>query len=62
MKAKVDAELCGGYGLCEDICPEVFELKNGISTVKVDQIPSELEEKCKQAEHECPTHAISVGT
>ena len=62
MKVKVDTELCGGYGVCENICPEVFELKGGTSTVKVDQVPSEFEDKCKQAQQECPTDAISVDS
>jgi len=27
MKAAVDKDLCTGCGLCEDTCPEVFEVK-----------------------------------
>jgi ferredoxin len=28
MKAVVDKDLCTGCGLCEDTCPEVFEMKD----------------------------------
>ncbi|GAH99283.1 unnamed protein product, partial [marine sediment metagenome] len=34
MKAVVDKDLCTGCGLCEDTCPEVFEVKDGIAIVK----------------------------
>jgi ferredoxin len=60
MKVKVNPELCCGTGLCENTCPEVFELKKGISTIKVDNIPAEAQYRCKQAAQGCPTKAISV--
>jgi ferredoxin len=60
MKVKVNADLCSGTGLCEDTCPEVFELKSGISTVIVDQVPSEAEQRCREAMNGCPTEAISL--
>jgi len=60
MRAKVNPEVCNGSGLCENTCPEVFELKEGISTVKVDEIPAEAHEKCKRAAQECPTEAITI--
>lgn len=60
MKAKVNAKVCNGTGLCEQTCPEVFELKNGISTVKVSEVPREAEESCREAANDCPTEAISI--
>lgn len=60
MKAKVNPELCNGTGLCEQTCPEVFELKGGISTVKVDNVPSDTEQSCREAAEDCPTAAISI--
>ena len=38
MRVKVNSELCSGTGLCEQTCPDVFELKEGISTVKVNEV------------------------
>jgi ferredoxin len=60
MKVKVNPQMCSGTGLCEQTCPEVFEIKDGISTVKVVNVPSEVEQSCKQAAQDCPTEAISI--
>ena len=61
MKARVNPDLCSGTGLCATTCPQVFELNdNGMSTVKVDQIPTDAQQSCKQAAKNCPTEAISI--
>jgi ferredoxin len=60
MRAKVNPEMCDGTGSCEQICPEVFELKEGISTVKVDDVPSDSEQSCREAAENCPKEAISI--
>ena len=61
MKVCVDPELCDGCGPCVDICPEAFELnEDGIAVVKLDEVPSELQEACKEAAESCPTEAISI--
>jgi ferredoxin len=60
MRAKVDANMCSGTGLCEETCPEVFKLKNGVSTVIVDVVPADAESRCQEAAESCPTVAISV--
>ncbi|HKK83225.1 MAG TPA: ferredoxin [Atribacterota bacterium] len=59
MKATVDADLCTGCGLCESTCPEVFELQDDVAVVKVDTVPKDAEESCKQAAEDCPVEAIS---
>lgn len=60
MKAKVNSQLCSGTGSCEQICPEVFELKEGKSVVIVDKVPTDIEQSCRQAAQSCPTEAISI--
>ncbi len=58
MKARVD-ENCTGCGLCEDVCPEVFELgDDGIAKVIADPIPETFEDACREAEEACPVDAI----
>jgi ferredoxin len=59
MKVTVDEDLCTGCGLCESTCPEVFELQDDIAVVKVDTVPADAEESCKQAAEDCPVEAIS---
>ena len=60
MKVKIDENLCTGCGLCADICPEVFEMGDDVSIVKVDNISSELEEKVREAAESCPVEAIII--
>ncbi len=61
MKVVVDAETCVGCSTCEGICPEVFEMTDDDkATVKLDEIPSELEDACREAADACPVEAISI--
>ena len=59
MKATIDKDLCTGCGLCEDTCPEVFELKEGLATIKLSNVPDDLTESCKEATEDCPVEAIT---
>ena len=60
MEVKVNDE-CSACGICEDVCPEVFELGDEIAEVKVSPVPAELEEKVREAAEECPVEAIEVS-
>jgi ferredoxin len=61
MKVCVDPELCSGCGPCVDLCPEAFELnEEGMAIVKLDEVPAELQDACKEAADNCPTEAISI--
>jgi len=60
MKAIVDEDACTGCGLCEEICPQVFELGDDVSEVIVDEIPPEAEDDAREAEAECPVEAITI--
>ncbi len=62
MKVCIDPERCTGCGPCVDICPEAFELnEEGIAVVKVDEVPVELQETCREAAGNCPTEAITIA-
>lgn len=58
-KVIVDASTCVGCGLCEQNCPEVFEVKDdGIAYVKAHECSS-----CnlKEVAEQCPVNAITVS-
>ena len=61
MKVSVDSDLCTGCGPCVDICPEVFEFdQEGVSVVKVAEVPADVQDTCREAADCCPTEAISI--
>lgn len=60
MKAKIDADVCTGCGLCPQICPEMFELQDDVAVVLKDSVPQELEATCKDAMESCPVSAIAL--
>lgn len=60
MKVKIDKDLCTACGLCADTCPEVFEMGEDSAVVKTEIVPSEYEEKVKEAAQNCPTEAIKI--
>lgn len=57
-KVTVDTSTCVGCGLCEQSCPEVFEVEgDGIAYVKVHTCSiHNLEEVSQQ----CPVNSISI--
>lgn len=60
MKAKVDAEICIGCGLCVTTCPEVYKMEDDKAIVYVSVVPKEAEECCQKGADECPVTAIVV--
>lgn len=59
MKVSVDPDLCIACGLCEEICPEVFELGDN-ETAQVIGDPEGHEDETQEAADSCPTEAIRV--
>ncbi len=60
MEVKVNDD-CSACGICEDICPDVFELGDEIAEVKVSPVPAEHEESVREAAEECPVEAIEIS-
>ena len=60
MKAIVDQDICIGCGLCADTCPEVFELADDKSQVKVNPVPPDAEDCAEEAADGCPVEAITI--
>jgi ferredoxin len=60
MKAIVDEETCIGCGLCAETCPEVFEMEDDKARVKMDEVPGNLTDSCREAAENCPVEAIRI--
>ncbi|MBE0447655.1 MAG: ferredoxin [Actinobacteria bacterium] len=59
-KPVVDHDECVGDGICEEICPEVFELRDDGLAYVINEDPDEsLYEKIDEAIEECPAVAIA---
>jgi ferredoxin len=57
-------EGCISCNLCEDLCPEVFEVPAGETSIIKHGIESqyvELEAKIKEAAESCPVEVIKLG-
>jgi len=60
-KVYADSSICGGYGLCVQICPEIFKLDDdGIVYLETDTVPDELLEAAKEGADCCPAQALKV--
>jgi ferredoxin len=61
FRAIVDRSRCCGYGLCAQLCPEVYKLdENGLVFVESEIIPTGLEEEAKEGAAACPAEALVV--
>ena len=58
VKVWIDEDECTGCGLCEDTCPEVFELNEVVAELKEEADFNDFEEKIKEAAENCPGEAI----
>jgi ferredoxin len=55
----VDMDLCIGCGLCSELCPKVFELRDDKAWVINPNACDTCD--CQQAVDGCPVTAISMG-
>lgn len=62
MTATIDESPCSGCAVCEETCPEVFKIRDdGLATVPVETVPSDVEDACWDAAEECPSEAITIA-
>ena len=58
-KVSIDSSTCVGCGLCEQSCPEVFEVQgDGIAHIKLQVCP---EHNLKEIAETCPVNSIKVN-
>lgn len=61
MRPEIDESLCIGDGICVDICPEVFEMRDDNLAYVIDENPDiGLHESVEEAADACPTGAIII--
>jgi ferredoxin len=60
MKVRIDKELCSGDEICVEICPEVFQMEDDVAVCKMEDVPEDAKEKCREAADECPSEAIII--
>ncbi len=60
MKVEIIDELCTGCGLCIDTCADLFDMEESTVTVKMEVVPSEQENCCREAAENCPMEAIKI--
>lgn len=62
LRAFADRERCCGYGICMQLCPEVFKAdENGLVYLDSDIVPAGLEEAATEAAASCPAQALRVA-
>jgi ferredoxin len=60
MRVLIDAEACVGDGMCVEICPDIFEMTGEVARVRMEEVPEDLQEKCREAAAECVVEAIII--
>jgi ferredoxin len=61
LRVIADRSACCGYGVCAEICPEIFQVDDiGIVSLITDIVPEGLEVKAKEGASACPQSALKV--
>jgi ferredoxin len=61
LRVVADRSACCGYGVCAEICPEIFGVDdNGIVVVKLESVPPGLEDKAREGAQACPQSALAI--
>ena len=61
FKVVINKPACCGYGVCAEICPEVYKLdENGIVYVEDPIVPDELVEQARDGADACPQSALKL--
>jgi ferredoxin len=61
LRVVANRSACCGYGVCAEICPQVFGLDdNGIVTLKTQWVAPELQKSAREAVQACPQNALEA--
>lgn len=63
LKVQADRSRCCGYGLCAQLCPQIYKLdENGLVYLEADTFSLELENDAREGAAACPAEALTVET
>ena len=61
LRVIADRSKCCGYGLCAQVCPQVYKLdESGLVCVDSDIVPAGLEEEAREGAACCPAEALVI--
>jgi ferredoxin len=61
LRAFADRERCCGYGICMQLCPEVFKADaDGLVYLESEIVPAALAVEAADAAASCPAQALRV--
>jgi ferredoxin len=61
FKVVINKPACCGYGVCAEICPDVYKLdENGMVYVDDDIVPDGMEALAKEGADACPQSALKL--
>ena len=61
LRVFADRSRCCGYGLCAQVCPQVYKLDaDGLVYMESDMVPQGLEEEAREGAAACPAEALHV--
>lgn len=61
LRVVADRSRCCGYGLCAQVCPQIYKLDaDGLVYLDSDIVPAGLEEEAREGAAACPAEALSV--
>lgn len=61
LRVTSDRSRCCGYGLCAQMCPEIYTLdQDGLVVLAMDVVPEGLEESAREGAAACPAEALFV--
>lgn len=61
LKVVINKPACCGYGVCAEICPDVYKLdENGMVYVDDEIVPEGMEDAAQEGADACPQSALSI--
>lgn len=61
LRVTADRSRCCGYGLCAQMCPEIYTLDaDGLVVLAMDTVPAGMEDAAREGALACPAEALAI--